>query len=416
MNNYVIKVTNLTKEYVLKPQNRYKTLRDTISELPRNLFKRKKIDPNNRFYALKNISFNVEQGDALGIIGANGAGKSTLLKILARIVTPTEGTAEITGKMATMLEVGTGFNPELTGRENVYLNGSIIGMKKKEIDTKFKTIVDFSEIEKFIDIPVKKYSSGMQVRLAFSIASHLDPEVLLLDEILAVGDLAFQRKSLLKMHDIVKNQGRTVLFVSHNMSAIETLCNKALLLENGRAVAYGDTKDVISKYVKGVYKDIKTTFSNKKHSGNEDIRITGFWIENSIGHKIKSPKSGDLCRFVFQYEIPSKTYLKDVDIGFIIHTISGQPIISHYASYNKQQKNISKKIGLITFQFDKFPLTEGRYRLLVHALVDRKEADFIDNATEINVSSGDFFNTGVKINQKISSMYVEGNWNYDQTK
>ena len=416
MNNYTIKVKNLSKEYILKPQNRYKTLRDTISELPKNLFKRKKIDPNNRFYALKNISFNVKQGDALGIIGANGAGKSTLLKILARIVTPTEGTAEITGKMATMLEVGTGFNPELTGRENVYLNGSIIGMKKKEIDTKFKTIVDFSEIEKFIDIPVKKYSSGMQVRLAFSIASHLDPEVLLLDEILAVGDLAFQRKSLLKMHDIVKNQGRTVLFVSHNMSAIETLCNKALLLENGRAVAYGDTKDVISKYVKGVYKDIKTTFSNKKHSGNEDIRITGFWIENSIGHKIKSPKSGEPCKFAFQYEIPTKPLLKNVDIGFIIRSISGQPLVSHYASYNKQRKDISKKIGLITFQFDKFPLTEGRYRLLVHALVDGKEADFIDNATELNISSGDFFGTGVKISQKISSMYVEGNWNYGQTK
>ena len=218
MKNIVIKANNLGKEYILRPNNSYKTLRDSISDIPKRIFNLSKKQQKESFWALRNASFELEKGDALGIIGPNGAGKSTLLKILARITTPTEGQAEITGKVATMLEVGTGFNPELTGRENIYLNGAIICMKKNEINKKFDKIVEFSEIQRFIDIPVKKYSSGMQVRLAFSVAAHLDPEILLLDEVLAVGDLAFQKKSLLKMRDIVKDQGRTVLFVSHNMA------------------------------------------------------------------------------------------------------------------------------------------------------------------------------------------------------
>ena len=199
-------------------------------------------------WALKNISFELEQGEVLGVIGKNGAGKSTLLKILSRITDPTSGYAEIRGRVSSLLEVGTGFHQELSGRDNVYLNGTILGMKKKEIDNKFDEIVAFSEVEKFLDTPVKRYSSGMRVRLAFSVAAHLEPEILIIDEVLAVGDSAFQKKCLNKMEGVAK-EGRTVLFVSHNMGMVSELCSKCLLLSNGEVEEIGDTKDIVSKYV-----------------------------------------------------------------------------------------------------------------------------------------------------------------------
>ena len=197
------------------------------------------MDDADIFWALKDINFEVKKGEVLGIIGKNGAGKSTLLKILSRITEPTGGRIEIYGRIASLLEVGTGFNPELSGRENVYLNGTILGMTKKEIDLKFDEIIDFSGVEKFIDTPVKRYSSGMKVRLAFAVAAHLDPEILIIDEVLAVGDAEFQKKCLGKMHDVAENEGRTVLFVSHNMSAVQTLCSRSVVLENGCLIFLG---------------------------------------------------------------------------------------------------------------------------------------------------------------------------------
>lgn len=222
----------------------------------RSLYKFDEINPNldtnsdflDIIWALKDVSFEVKQGEVLGIIGLNGAGKSTLLKILSQITDPTSGFAKIRGRVTSLLEVGTGFNPELTGRENVYLNGTILGMKKKEIDQKFDEIVDFSEVEKFIDTPVKRYSSGMKVRLAFSVAAHLEPEVLIIDEVLAVGDIAFQKKCLGKMGDVARG-GRTILFVSHNMAAINELCDRTLWLEGGRLKLDGPTMDVVSEYM-----------------------------------------------------------------------------------------------------------------------------------------------------------------------
>jgi len=413
MKNIVIKANNLGKEYILRPNNSYKTLRDSISDIPKRIFNLSKKQQKESFWALRNASFELEKGDALGIIGPNGAGKSTLLKILARITTPTEGQAEITGKVATMLEVGTGFNPELTGRENIYLNGAIIGMKKNEINKKFDKIVEFSEIQRFIDIPVKKYSSGMQVRLAFSVAAHLDPEILLLDEVLAVGDLAFQKKSLLKMRDIVKDQGRTVLFVSHNMAAVQSLCNKTLLFNNGKIKEFGKTEAVISKYIKGVYKDTKVSLSDKKRSGNGEIKITDFWIENPIGQRTKSPKSGGKYKFIFQYECHRGTTKGIVDIGFFAQTIPGESLFSHFASYTGQTAKLNKSKGQFIFSFDKFPLTEGRYKLTIHTTIDGCEADFVPDAAEFSVQDGMFFNSKVTINQKISPLLVDGDWKYE---
>lgn len=247
--NIAIIVDHLSKQYRLGgPQEPYHTFRDAIvNSLQAPLKYFHKEPPLEGFWALKDVSFKVEQGEVVGIIGRNGAGKSTLLKILSRITSPTEGSIELRGRVGSLLEVGTGFHPELTGRENIYLSGSILGMKRCEIDAKLDDIVKFSEIEKFLDTPVKRYSSGMYVRLAFAVAAHLEPEILLVDEVLAVGDAAFQKKCLGKMGDVAK-EGRTVLFVSHNMKAVSTLCRKAILLGNGKILAAGPTEEVIREY------------------------------------------------------------------------------------------------------------------------------------------------------------------------
>ena len=252
----IIEAKKLSKKYRIGHQESYLALRDRIAEglrKPFTIFSRKKTVSSSSssredFWALRDISFNVSQGEVVGVIGRNGAGKTTLLKIFSRITYPTEGEIRMRGRVGSLLEVGTGFHPELTGRENIYFNGSILGMKKREIDKNFDAIVDFSGVEKFIDTPVKRFSSGMQVRLAFSVAAHLDPEILLVDEVLAVGDVKFQQKCLGKMKEVAKG-GRTVLFVSHNMSAITKLCGRTLLLEQGKLVMDGDTQAVVAKYL-----------------------------------------------------------------------------------------------------------------------------------------------------------------------
>jgi lipopolysaccharide transport system ATP-binding protein len=247
-----IRIENLSKKYIIgHQQEKYQTLRDILSNGTKSLFQnrafnRKQIE---EFWALKDISLAIKQGDRVGIIGRNGAGKSTLLKLLSRITEPTTGRIGIKGRVASLLEVGTGFHPELTGRENIYLNGAILGMDKAEIRQKFDEIVAFAEVEKFLDTPVKRYSSGMYVRLAFAVAAHLEPEILIVDEVLAVGDAQFQKKCLGKMQDVSQGQGRTVLFVSHNIDAIQRLCSQCILLDRGQLIAYGDTATCVAKYV-----------------------------------------------------------------------------------------------------------------------------------------------------------------------
>ena len=259
MSDTVIRVENLGKKYIIghQKQPHYTALRDVITDRVKS-FSRKLLKPFGKqeanpayeeFWALKDLYFEVKQGDIVGIIGRNGAGKSTLLKILSRITEPTHGRIFIKGRVASLLEVGTGFHPELTGRENIYLNGAILGMSKVEIKNKFDEIVNFAEVEKFLDTPVKRYSSGMYVRLAFAVAAHLEPEILVVDEVLAVGDVEFQKKCMGKMGDVATKEGRTVLFVSHNMAAIEQLCGSAILLEKGKVVNQGRSLDVINSYL-----------------------------------------------------------------------------------------------------------------------------------------------------------------------
>ncbi|MDH5728495.1 MAG: ABC transporter ATP-binding protein, partial [Gammaproteobacteria bacterium] len=256
----VISAKNLGKNYIIRHQSResYTALRDVLANQTKAFAHRLRLLFSNNepiddathetFWALNDVSFDIEAGDRIGIIGRNGAGKSTLLKVLSRITEPSTGRVHIKGRVASLLEVGTGFHPELTGRENIFLNGAILGMSRTEIKSKFDEIVSFAEVEKFLDTPVKRYSSGMYVRLAFAVAAHLEPEILIIDEVLAVGDAAFQKKCLGKMEDISSQQGRTILFVSHNMAVVSSLCNKSILLENGKMADMGDTSDIILRY------------------------------------------------------------------------------------------------------------------------------------------------------------------------
>jgi lipopolysaccharide transport system ATP-binding protein len=256
VSNTVIRIENLGKKYIIDHQSHggYTTLRDRITDTAKSfsnsLLRKKSVKPSREeFWALNHIFCEIQQGDRVGIIGRNGAGKSTLLKLLSRITEPTTGQISIKGRVASLLEVGTGFHPELTGRENIYLNGAVLGMSKIEIKQKFDEIVAFAEVEKFLDTPVKRYSSGMYVRLAFAVAAHLEPEILIVDEVLAVGDSEFQKKCLGKMQDVSQQQGRTVLFVSHNMDAIQRLCSQCILLEHGTLVAQGETTSIVAKYL-----------------------------------------------------------------------------------------------------------------------------------------------------------------------
>ncbi|RIV21243.1 ABC transporter ATP-binding protein [Fibrisoma montanum] len=276
----VITVENISKQYIIDHQRGkgVNTLRDVVAENFRQWFGRgKQVESGltrEEFWALRDVSFAIEQGDRVGIVGHNGAGKSTLLKILSKIIEPTTGSVRIRGRVASLLEVGTGFHPELTGRENIYLNGSLLGMTRSEIRKHFDEIVAFAGVEKFLDTPVKRYSSGMYVRLGFAIAAHLDPEIMIVDEVLAVGDAEFQKKSLGKMRD-VSTSGRTILFVSHNLTAVQALCNKTLFFEKGRLVEQGETNQVIQSYLSKVSKTrlVRQWDTPEEAPGNDLVRI-----------------------------------------------------------------------------------------------------------------------------------------------
>jgi lipopolysaccharide transport system ATP-binding protein len=341
MNQIAVRVEHLSKQYH-KGVLGYSTIRERLDYRWAKL--RNREDPNSKigdsratsegmFYALNDVSFTVEKGDALGIIGNNGSGKSTLLKILSKITSPTSGTIETVGKVASLLEVGTGFHPEMTGRENVYLNGAILGMSQAEINRKFDTIVDFSGIGSFIDTPVKRYSSGMYVRLAFSVASHLDSDIVILDEVLAVGDAHFQRKCLEKMEQISQDNGRTVLFVSHSAASVKRLCNHCLWLDQGRTVAYGETDEIVNQYVGGgagtefryqtVWTDEATAPQNK------DIILRKVYLCNARGEATTGVGIDEDFMVAIEYETKSETsyagftcLVKDEYEGLIFSSLS----------------------------------------------------------------------------------------------
>lgn len=357
MNDVVIRAEGLSKQYRVGARAPYQTLRERVSGLFSGALQAK-TNPEPRFWALKDVSFDVRRGEVVGIIGRNGAGKSTLLKILSRITEPSEGTAKLRGRVGSLLEVGTGFHPELTGRENVFLNGAVLGMRRTEIARKFADIVAFAEIEKFIDTPVKYYSSGMYMRLAFAVAAHLEPEVLIVDEVLAVGDAAFQQKCLGKMGQLARS-GRTILFVSHNLAAVEALTRRCVYLEAGRVALCSDTRTVTAAY-QARTADLGTgvplaRWTDRKRSG--DVEVVHFECLNERGESAVLFTPRERIRLRVRLHLPQPTTI-DVAIG--IETAAEQSLFTTHLSDVQPLRARSGEVEFVTEIFPN-PLRQGRY-------------------------------------------------------
>jgi lipopolysaccharide transport system ATP-binding protein len=353
MARVVIQVKDLSKQYTIKSlQPRYKTIREELGEIlisrinrvlrSGNILQR---SSNEIIWALKDISFDVEQGSVLGIIGRNGAGKSTLLKILSRITKPTAGFAKIFGRLGSLLEVGTGFHAELTGRENIYLNGAILGMKQVEIERRFDEIVEFSEIEKFLDTPVKRYSSGMYVRLAFAVAAHLEPEILVVDEVLAVGDSAFQKKCLGKMGDISRS-GRTVLFVSHNIGAVSQLCTQVAWVEKGQLVQIGPVYEVIQRYLEFTSDSVAGAWTNSgKYNIQPEIKILSASIRKASGEQAAVVRFDKMFTLFIIYEV-----LKSIETWSLVFRVVDSFGVSVFTSWDSDNLESDKPTQRGTYQ------------------------------------------------------------------
>lgn len=365
----IIEISGLSKSYVIshQPEAAYDSLRDDIVNLLRRPFQPHITQGASRetVWALDDVSFDVQQGEIVGIIGRNGSGKSTILKILSRITEPTKGRAVLRGRTSSLLEVGTGFNPELTGRENIYLNGAILGMRKREIARKLDEIIDFSEVEKYIDTPVKFYSSGMYVRLAFAVAAHLEPDILIVDEVLAVGDARFQKKSLSKMHSVA-SEGRTVLFVSHNMNSIQRLCNRALLLEDGKVRASSnDVRSIVSEYllVEGTTPGA-LEWRSSAPANNPYFRPTRFALTDRSGSTIERSVRND-SEFWVHIEGDILKSDPDLTIGYAIYAEDGECLYWSYPTDTVSSRQAFHREGPTTLRalVPKHLLNESTYRL-----------------------------------------------------
>lgn len=333
-----IEIKNLGKQYKLANAEPYISLRDVIAGSLRRLT-RPKQSKDQKFWALKDIDLNIMPGERIGIIGRNGAGKSTLLKIISKITPPTTGHATIRGRVGSLLEVGTGFHPELTGMENIFLNGSILGLKRSEISRQLDAIIDFSGVEKFIDTPLKHYSSGMQLRLAFAVAAHLEPEILLIDEVLAVGDIEFQKKCIGKMEEVSKQHGRTILFVSHNMSYISGLCDKAILLNSGSILKTGSATEVINKYITGI---TNTEKSEEGVAENKVVSLINVRIVDASGNPKQNFSADEKLGVEMQYRVNEAGHV--LWLGYNIHNKEGINIFDTH-SVKTPQYNEPHDIG-----------------------------------------------------------------------
>lgn len=375
---------------------------------------RTKNGESNYVWALEDINFNVKEGEVIGIIGKNGAGKSTLLKILSKVTGPSKGRITINGRIGALLEVGTGMHDELTGKENIFLNGAILGMTKKEIKQKFDEIVEFSGIAKYINTPFKRYSSGMRVRLGFAVAAFLEPEILIVDEVLAVGDADFQKRAIGKMQEISKGEGRTVLFVSHNMGSIKSLCDRTILLENGQIIFDGDTNDCINKYLSNSKNEIgKELLNIKNRLGNGKLRFSNFSIYNAKNNNISEAISGEYLKIRIDFKTYEKIDFKKLIICINIKDNYDNVITSFVTDemgieFNDPNENI---LEIITPQL---MLRGGQYyfRLLAMEGDTQKEnfLDDIENAFSLNVISSDYWSSG-KTLRNGNSAYMDGKIN-----
>ena len=396
------------------PSSSYRTLRDDLTRLATMPLRRLAgtIPPRpDDFWALQDVDFEVEEGEVMGVVGSNGAGKSTLLKILARITRPTVGRVELRGRVGSLLEVGTGFHPELTGRENVYLNGSILGMSRAEIRRGFDEIVDFAGVEDFLDMPVKRYSSGMQVRLAFAVAAHLTPEILLIDEVLAVGDADFQRKCMGKMGSVARS-GRTVLFVSHNMAAVQNLCTRAILFRRGRIEAAGPTAEVVSDYLRS---DDGESVTDSDLSA---CRAPG-WLEVIRAVEVLGPDglptrrmpAGSSLTIRLHYDSPVPLRLPR--FGIFVETVLGerlfflQTLLQHGSIEELPRRGAAE--GLVP----ELPLAPGTYYLSVGCAMPQRRLDFLERAVAISVEPADFYGTGNLPLPDQGHVLVRASWRFE---
>ena len=375
MNHPVIRIENLSKLYRIGEREQYGVLRDALTNVVSASWRRlrslgkpsqanghKSVDQN--LWALRDISLELGRGEIIGIIGHNGAGKSTLLKILSRITKPTTGSAKIRGRVGSLLEVGTGFHPELTGRENIFLNGAILGMRKVEIERKFDEIVAFAEMEEFIDTPVKRYSSGMYMRLAFAVAAHLETEILMVDEVLAVGDVAFQRKCLGKMGDVV-NEGRTVLFVSHNMNAIQRLCPQSILLEHGQLVAHADTASIIGRYISGsLPEESPSTWidvSHKARQGTQEAQVRS--ISYSSDNPLMKFRPYPLGPLEFKLQIFSDVSRTLGSLAVTLYDKNGTKLVNADTLLLGQSIHLQEGLNTVRIRISELYLNPGDYWL-----------------------------------------------------
>jgi homopolymeric O-antigen transport system ATP-binding protein len=393
--SYSILVEGLSKQYQIGQLHPDGLLQETLINLVKNPFHRHK-RKTEAIWAIRDISFKIDEGEVVGIIGPNGAGKSTLLKLLAKITYPTSGKRQVHGRVAALLEVGTGFHGELTGRENIFLNGSILGMTKHEVERKLDAIVSFAGVEKFVDTPVKHYSSGMFLRLGFAVAAHLEPDILLVDEVLAVGDAGFQKKCLTAMGDLQKG-GRTVLFVSHNMAAVENLCSRVIWIESGRIRQDGPAKDVIQAYTESfsdvpqVGVELETT-SNRR--GNGAIRYTRLEFISADGEPVKFIRSGDCVTFRLHYEAKERVLRPIFDVA--IHTALGT-LISRFTTWGSEfdVPFVDPGVGCIDLEIDCLNLMSGHYYISLVLMGQGKIFfDTLEHCAQFEVETSNFYRSG----------------------
>jgi lipopolysaccharide transport system ATP-binding protein len=398
-----IRVENLSKRYHIGPNQAggYRTLRESIMDTVKAPWHRlrrwaagraaEKPTPTAH-WALRDISFEVEPGEVLGIIGRNGAGKSTLLKVLSRITEPTSGRAELRGRIVSLLEVGTGFHQELTGRENIYLNGAILGMSRREIDRKFDDIVAFAEIEKFLDTPSKRYSSGMYIRLAFAVAAHLDAEILVVDEVLAVGDAAFQKKCLDRMRALGKS-GATILFVSHNMGTVASLCQSALVLEDGRLIGRGEAREQVRLYLNTLHERTAIDIvSRTDRSGTGVARLTEVSFLDGQDRPIESAMGGEPLTIRLSYR--AKAPLANAEVHIWVANEHGVPVTMLSSRYNGDLLSILPPEGALECSLPEVSLAPGSYLLSVSLVAGLDVVDSVPGAARLEVEPGPFFATG----------------------
>ncbi|MBN7812945.1 ABC transporter ATP-binding protein [Algoriphagus sp. H41] len=418
MGKTIISVQNLSKRYRLGlKEKQAETLVGQIGNVIKSPWQNLKrlremnrfgVEDESVFWALKDINFEVKEGEVLGIIGKNGAGKSTLLKILSQITEPTSGKVEIFGRVASLLEVGTGFHPELSGRENIYMNGTILGMTRREIDSKLDEIIDFSGVDKFIDTPVKFYSSGMKVRLGFSVAAHLDPEILIVDEVLAVGDFEFQNRCLGKMEDVSKNEGRTVLFVSHNLEAVRVLCSRLVVLKNGEVSFEGVVNNGIASYLEsrkiGGTSKIDLTHHEDKIRPNLGLTLATVFVDGKLGNEIHA---GQQLKVVLEYCVEESHLNTPMDIGFGLFDQLGNALMAFNNSNFKQKVELKRVRGQVEVCVPKFPLYRSErlnFSFYFGYMGDYYEV--LNNAASLYCVHSDYLGTGRPLDDRLNTVYL----------